>query len=115
MALTKPELLAYLEGHARDDLSEVDEDTELFSSGLIDSFAMVDLLLFLEKHTGAKINLIEHVEAKLLGGLVIRVGDEQVDASVAHQLRRFRDAMLDHASRHIHAGTEKFFEGTTAE
>lgn len=55
MALTKQELLEYLSNHARDDLSEVTEDTELFSSGLIDSFAMVDLLLFLEKQTGAKL------------------------------------------------------------
>ena len=55
MALTKQELLEYLSNHARDDLSEVTEDTELFSSGLIDSFAMVDLLLFLEKHTGTRL------------------------------------------------------------
>jgi acyl carrier protein len=55
MALTKSDLLEHLADHARDDLSEVTEDTELFSTGLIDSFAMIDLLLFLEKHTGAKL------------------------------------------------------------
>ncbi len=55
MALTKSDLLKHLEDHARDDLSEVTEDTELFSTGLIDSFAMIDLLLFLEKHTGSKL------------------------------------------------------------
>lgn len=54
MALTKPELLEYLEGHARVDISELEDATELFSSGLVDSFAMVDLLQFLEKHTGSK-------------------------------------------------------------
>ena len=55
MALDKAALLNYLADHARDDLSNVKEDTELFSSGLIDSFAMVDLLMFLEKHTGARL------------------------------------------------------------
>lgn len=55
MALTKSDLLEHLADHARDDLSQVREDTELFSTGLIDSFAMIDLLLFLEKHTGAKL------------------------------------------------------------
>lgn len=55
MALTKSDLLEHLADHARDDLSEVTEDTELFSTGLIDSFAMIDLLLFLEKHTGSKL------------------------------------------------------------
>ena len=54
MALSKPELLEYLEGHARVDVSEIEDGTELFSSGLVDSFAMVDLLQFLEKHTGSR-------------------------------------------------------------
>jgi acyl carrier protein len=54
MALSKPELLEYLEGHARVDVSELEDSTELFSSGLVDSFAMVDLLQFLEKHTGSR-------------------------------------------------------------
>lgn len=53
MTLTRDTLLQYLGEHARVDLGEVDDDTELFSSGLVDSFAMVDLLVFLEKHTGA--------------------------------------------------------------
>lgn len=53
MGLNRDELVRYLEEHARVDLSDAQDDTELFSSGLVDSFAMVDLLVFLEKHTGA--------------------------------------------------------------
>ncbi|MEZ4384390.1 MAG: phosphopantetheine-binding protein [Nannocystaceae bacterium] len=53
--LTKEHLIEQLEVHARDDLGDLTDDTELFSSGLIDSFAMVDLLLFLEKHTGTRL------------------------------------------------------------
>jgi acyl carrier protein len=53
--LTKESLIEQLEVHARDDLGDIDENTELFSSGLIDSFAMVELLVFLEKHTGTKL------------------------------------------------------------
>ena len=55
MALTREMLLEYFGDKARGDLSEVVDSTELFSSGLIDSFAMVDLLMFLEKHTGSKL------------------------------------------------------------
>jgi acyl carrier protein len=55
MALTKAALVTYLEETANVDPSEFEDDTELFSSGLVDSFAMVDLLVFLEKHTGAKL------------------------------------------------------------
>ena len=54
MALTRDALVQYLEDKARVDLSGVDDEAELFSSGMIDSFAMVDLLVFLEKHTGSK-------------------------------------------------------------
>ncbi len=54
MALTRDALIQYLEDKARVDLSGVDDETELFSSGMVDSFAMVDLLVFLEKHTGTK-------------------------------------------------------------
>ena len=35
-------------------MSQAEDETELFSTGLVDSFAMVDLLVFLEKHTGTK-------------------------------------------------------------
>ena len=55
MSLSRDSLLEYLQGHLRLDLRGVDDQTELFSSGRIDSFAMVDLLVFLEKHTGAKL------------------------------------------------------------
>lgn len=54
MALTRDALIQYLEDKARVDLGGVDDEAELFSSGLVDSFAMVDLLVFLEKHTGTK-------------------------------------------------------------
>jgi len=54
MTLTRDALIQYLEEKARVDLGGVDDETELFSSGLVDSFAMVDLLVFLEKHTGTK-------------------------------------------------------------
>jgi acyl carrier protein len=54
MALTREALIDYLEKQARVDMSDVKDETELFSSGLVDSFAMVDLLQFLEKQTGAR-------------------------------------------------------------
>lgn len=55
MALTREALREYLATKTRDDLSTVSDDAELFSTGLVDSFAMVDLLVFLEKHTGTRL------------------------------------------------------------
>ena len=55
MSLTRDSLIAYLQGHARADLSKVEDTAELFSTGVIDSFAMVELLVFLESQTGSKL------------------------------------------------------------
>ncbi|MCH8964793.1 MAG: ATP synthase F1 subunit delta [Planctomycetes bacterium] len=66
----------------------------------------------MESRTGRTVRLAEHVDPAILGGLIVRVGDEQIDMSVARQLRRFQDRLLEHAQQHIHAGTE-LFEGAT--
>ena len=55
MALTKLELKGFLAKHAHADLESIGDDEELFSSGVIDSFAMVELLMFLEKYTGTRL------------------------------------------------------------
>lgn len=55
MALTKEALLEYFRDNLRVDTSEIGDDTPLFSSGTVDSFAIVELLLFLEKHTGSRL------------------------------------------------------------
>ncbi|MEX1363976.1 MAG: phosphopantetheine-binding protein [Nannocystaceae bacterium] len=55
MALTRQELRDFLATKTRADLSKVGDDDELFSSGVIDSFAMVDLLTFLEKYTKTRL------------------------------------------------------------
>ena len=55
MSLTRDALVEYLAEEAGADMDDVQDATPLFSSGLVDSFAMVDLLMFLEKHTGTKL------------------------------------------------------------
>jgi acyl carrier protein len=54
MALARADLVAYLAEKGRIDPARFEDDTPLFSSGLIDSFTMVDMLVFLEQHTGVK-------------------------------------------------------------
>jgi len=55
MALTRESLREFLGGKTRANFDQVGDDDELFSSGLIDSFVMVDLMSLLEKQTGARI------------------------------------------------------------
>ena len=48
-------LLEFLEEDLGVDIDGVDADTPLFSSQLVDSFALVTLMMFLEKQTGIRI------------------------------------------------------------
>ncbi len=56
-----------------------------------------EILEMLAKSTGKQIRLSEKVNPALIGGLVITVAGEQVDASVAGKLKQIKTA-LEHAS-----------------
>lgn len=56
MAVTKDTLTGYLKDKIGVDTSEIDDQTPLFSSGLIDSFSLVDLMTFIETEGGFKLN-----------------------------------------------------------
>jgi acyl carrier protein len=53
MALDQDSIKTYLADMHDVDISGVASDTLLFSSGLVDSFAMIDLVTFVEAQTGA--------------------------------------------------------------
>ncbi len=47
----------------------------------------------LNKIIGSKVQVTQHVDEKLLGGVVIRAGDTLIDASLETQLRRLAQEM----------------------
>jgi acyl carrier protein len=49
-------LMAYLSDRMGLDRQSVAMDTPLFSSNLLDSFSMVDLIMFIEKESGVKLD-----------------------------------------------------------
>ncbi|MGA7402982.1 MAG: acyl carrier protein [Candidatus Sulfotelmatobacter sp.] len=49
------ELTAYIAGKVAKGKSEITEDTPLVSSGLVDSFALIDIFLELQRITGRKV------------------------------------------------------------
>ena len=55
----------------------------------------------LAKRTGREPVLIEKVEPGLLGGLVISIGDDKIDSSVATGLERVHGDLLARASREL--------------
>jgi F-type H+-transporting ATPase subunit delta len=55
----------------------------------------------LAKSTGKTPDLHEEVDPGLIGGIVLRVGDSKVDASVKNEVRKYRKLLLDLAAREI--------------
>jgi F-type H+-transporting ATPase subunit delta len=56
------------------------------------------------RRSGRRALLQETVDPALVGGMVIQIGDQKADASVASRLHALSDALLDRASREIQAG-----------
>jgi len=54
MSLTKDDLITYL-SDALDTDDDLQEDTALFTSGLLDSVLMQDLIMFFEEKTGTNV------------------------------------------------------------
>jgi len=57
------------------------------------------------KRTGKEGRLIEEIDELLVGGVVIQIEDQKLDASVASRLGRFHESLLERASREIHEGS----------
>ena len=55
MALQRQAVVDFLNKKTRADLSGITDDTALFSTGMVDSFTMVDLLMWLQKQTGSRL------------------------------------------------------------
>jgi acyl carrier protein len=56
MKLTPEKLLTHLKDKAGLDASAIQPDTALFTSNLLDSFSLIDLILFVETEMDAKIS-----------------------------------------------------------
>lgn len=58
--------------------------------------------------TGKTSRLHEKVDASLLSGLVIRVGDDKLDTSAKRQLRNIFDRLRERASAELHGGRSHY-------
>ncbi len=59
MALTHDELVQFLDTELGVDTADISRETELFSSGIIDSFALVTLITFIEKQCSFRVSPVE--------------------------------------------------------
>ncbi len=83
------------------------------SAAALSEGARVKIRDLFSKRTGLEVELIETIDASLLGGVVVQIGDEKLDMSVSRQLSVIGEKLLDRASRELHAG-RSYVEGGAA-
>jgi F-type H+-transporting ATPase subunit delta len=66
----------------------------LTTSQPLDEALALQVKAILESEFEAKVELGQKFDDRLLGGFVIRVGDQQYDASLATQLKKIREQLL---------------------
>lgn len=90
----------YLEGIARHFLALLKteqgiQSAELVTSAPLDEQLRQSILKFIARKFNTKIELHETVDDKLIGGFILRVGDQQVDASIASKLARIKTELIN--------------------
>jgi F-type H+-transporting ATPase subunit delta len=68
-------------------------DAIVFSAFPVDGAALADLAASLEKRFGRKLNLTVQLDATLIGGVRVAVGDEVLDTSVKARLEQMKAAL----------------------
>ena len=68
-------------------------DAVVYSAFAIDGAALADLAVTLEKRFGRKLNVSVELQADLIGGIRVVVGDEVLDSSVKARLEQMKVAL----------------------
>ena len=69
-------------------------DATVFSAFALDTAALADLSVTLEKRFGKKLNLTVELQSDLIGGVRVVVGDEVLDTSVKARLEQMKVALI---------------------
>lgn len=54
--------------------------------------------------TGKEAQLVEKVDQSILGGMILRIGDQKIDTSIAKEIRQLNEQMVERASRELYGG-----------
>ncbi|WP_052887542.1 ATP synthase F1 subunit delta [Thermogemmatispora carboxidivorans] len=73
---------------------------EVITAAPLDEAALQRVKQALERRTGKQIILQTKVEPEILGGIIARVGDEVIDASVQHRLATLQQRLLQETAAH---------------
>ena len=81
---------------------------EVITAEKVDKSVVKDIAKQLEKALGKKVSLKAVVDPKIIGGMVIRIGDTIHDGSVVNQLEQVRSKAVKRASDAIRGSLDKF-------
>ncbi len=98
-ALLRPLIQAY-----REELAELEGEVEatVITAVPLSEAHRKRLNASLARYTGKKIVLDESVDAGLVGGMILRLGDRKIDSSVARELWRVGARLEERASEELH-------------
>lgn len=90
----------YLPGIARYFLDLVKKEQGILSAVLVtaiplDEHMRQSVMRLVEKKFDVRIDLAEEIDKKLIGGFILRVGDEQIDASIATKINRIKKELIE--------------------
>jgi len=71
------------------------KSAKLTTAAKIDTKTIRKIEEMLGKELKAKVELSSQVNAEIIGGLVLRIDDKQFDASVATQLKKIKQNLLE--------------------
>lgn len=58
------------------------------------------------RHTGKTAQLVETVDESIIGGMIVKIGDRKIDASVASRLCKLGQLLAERASQEVHSGRD---------
>ncbi len=68
---------------------------EVVTAVPLDETLRQSILRLIAKKFNARVELNEMVDEKLIGGFVLRVGDQQIDASISTKLKRIQNELIN--------------------
>jgi len=99
LMVTKNNRETFIPAISRDVLSFIRHEKNIKSAMLttavrIDQSIMKEIENLLEKELGGKTELVSQVNPDIIGGLILRIDDKQMDASVSTQLKNIKQQLL---------------------
>ena len=70
-------------------------DVHITSAVVLDGAAKEKILQRIRQRYNGQLNVIEKTDPSLIGGFVVRIDDQQVDASIANQLANLKNVLLN--------------------